>query len=100
MGIFVVLVHMNMLTCVCVCMCVHVMLSLYDRIEISASAAKCITKVEEVFGGVLVSTLICRDCLIVSARNCMRTHRCVHASLSQCYNRLYTGACHIPIIIE
>ena len=60
--------------CMCVCMCVHVMLSLYDRIEISASAAKCVTKVEEVFGGVLVSTLICRDCLIVSVSNCMRIH--------------------------
>ena len=47
-------------------MCVYVRTLLCDRIEVLTSAEKFVTKVEEVFGGVMVSTLICRECLIVS----------------------------------
>ena len=40
----------------------------YDRIsiEVLESVAKPITPVDEVFGGLICSTVICRDCLAVS----------------------------------
>ena len=37
-----------------------------NLIEVLQSAAKLITPVEEVFGGSVATTVICRDCLTVS----------------------------------
>ena len=49
-----------------VVMLVIIKLYLNDQIELLRSAKKLTTPIEEVFGGMLVSTIICRECLTVS----------------------------------